>query len=137
MMAKKKDKYEKVWDRFMSDVDIELLKTPSEFQRVLLDWLNPNIKRRIEAVQKLTEEFWERRLREIEELPKRLAWEYFPERVDVRDVAELAIERALRFPAEERNKRFGAFYGTFSGLLRKGVVRTSELIDLFRYIVML
>jgi len=132
--------YTAIWDSFIDEVDIYDIQTPEELAEALDKWLSPNVgrkhpERREHAIEVLTEDFWQRRVELAETLPERLTLEFFPETPEKRPLIQTAIERALRFPAEESARRFGAFYGTLSGAIRRGEISAEEVRDLYRYLL--
>jgi len=129
--------YSRVWDAFSEDVDLDEIESLSDLQRALDEWLSPNVGKknpeaRLRAIERLTEDFWPRIIERFETFHERVAWEFFPEEVEKRELVETAIQRALRFPTEEVKRRFGAFYGTLSGALRKGLIEAEEVREIWQ-----
>jgi len=131
--------YSRVWDIFSEQVNVDEIESITELQQRLDDWLSPTVGKknpeaRMRAIEKLTEDFWPRLIERAETLPKRLGLELFPEEVEKRELLERAVERALRFPEEAYHQRFGAFWGTLSGALRKGLFTSEEVREAWLFV---
>jgi len=133
----KKRRYTEVYDKFIEDIDVEDIETIEELQELLDDWLNPNIGKdkpevRERVIETLATDFWGRIIESIEYKPKAIAMEYFPKDREKQELIEKAIERAARFSPEERERRFGAFYGTLSSKIKAGELDPKEVKEIWQ-----